>query len=40
MKSPAEVNAIIAELERLYPSALCSLDYKKDYELLLSLIHI
>ena len=34
MKSPAEVNAIIAELERLYPSALCSLDYKKDYELL------
>ena len=34
MKSPAEVNAIIAELERLYPSALYSLDYKKDYELL------
>ena len=36
MKNPAEVNAIIAELERLYPDALCSLDYKKDYELLFS----
>ena len=34
MKNPAEVNAIIAELERLYPDALCSLEYKKDYELL------
>mgnify|MGYP004509317429 FL=1 len=36
MKNPAEVNAIIAELERLYPDALCSLEYKKDYELLFS----
>ena len=36
MKNPAEVNAIIAELERLYPDALCSLQYKKDYELLFS----
>ena len=34
MKNPLEVNAIIAELERLYPDALCSLEYKKDYELL------
>ena len=34
MKNPAEVNAIIAELERLYPDAICSLEYKKDYELL------
>ena len=34
MKNPVEVNAIIAELERLYPDALCSLEYKKDYELL------
>ena len=34
MKNPAEVNAIIAELERLYPDALCSLEYKKDYQLL------
>ena len=33
MKNPVEVNAIIAELERLYPDALCSLEYKKDYEL-------
>ena len=36
MKNPAEVNAIIAELERLYPDSLCSLEYKKDYELLFS----
>ena len=34
MKTPAQVNAIIAELERLYPAALCSLEYEKDYELL------
>lgn len=34
MKNPVEVNAIIAELERQYPDALCSLEYKKDYELL------
>ena len=34
MKNPVEVNAIIAELELLYPDALCSLEYKKDYELL------
>ena len=34
MKNPAEVNAIIAELELLYPDAICSLEYKKDYELL------
>ena len=34
MKNPAEVTAIIAELERLYPDALCSLEYKKDYQLL------
>ena len=34
MKNPVEVNAIIAELERLYQDALCSLEYKKDYELL------
>ena len=36
MKNPVEVTAIIAELERLYPDALCSLEYKKDYELLFS----
>ena len=34
MKSKASVNRIIAELENLYPDALCSLTYEKDYELL------
>ena len=34
MKSKASVNRIIAELENLYPDALCSLQYEKDYELL------
>lgn len=36
MKSNAEVNAIISELKKLYPDALCSLDYRRDYELLFS----
>lgn len=36
MKNTAEVSAIIAELERMYPDAICSLDYYKDYELLIS----
>ena len=35
-KSPAEVRAIIEELKRLYPDSICSLEYKKDYELLFS----
>ena len=37
-KSPEHINAIIAELERLYPEGpdLCSLEYNKDYELLFS----
>ena len=34
MKAKASVNRIIAELENLYPDALCSLQYEKDYELL------
>ena len=34
MKNSAEVDAIVAELERLYPDAVCSLQYDKDYELL------
>ena len=34
MKSDAA--AIIAELKRLYPDAVCSLEYDKDYELLIS----
>ena len=36
MKSVKEINAIIQELKALYPDAECSLDYKKDYELLFS----
>ena len=34
MKSKAAVKRIIEELKILYPDALCSLTYKKDYELL------
>ena len=34
MKSKEQVSAIIAALKELYPDALCSLDYGKDYELL------
>lgn len=36
MKAANEINAIIRELKVLYPDAECSLDYKKDYELLFS----
>lgn len=36
MKDKKEVLAIVEELERLYPDGICSLDYKKDYELLFS----
>ena len=32
----ASVKRIIEELKALYPDALCSLDYQKDYELLFS----
>ncbi|MBO4914269.1 MAG: endonuclease III [Oscillospiraceae bacterium] len=34
MKSKAAVRRIIEELKTLYPDALCSLSYEKDYELL------
>jgi endonuclease-3 len=34
MKSPEEVWAIIDGLKGLYPEAICSLQYEKDYELL------
>lgn len=34
MKSKAAVKRIIEELKLLYPDALCSLNYEKDYELL------
>ena len=36
MKTNEEVAQIIGRLEQLYPDAMCSLDYKKDYELLFS----
>lgn len=34
MKSKAAVRHIVEELKVLYPNARCSLEYKKDYELL------
>lgn len=34
MKSKAAVRRIIETMKRIYPEALCSLPYKKDYELL------
>ncbi len=36
MKSPEDVLHIIAALKVLYPDALCSLVYQKDYELLIA----
>lgn len=36
MKSKGEITAIITALKELYPDALCSLHYEKDYELLFS----
>lgn len=36
MKSKADTAAIIQRLKDLYPDALCSLNYDKDYELLFS----
>ncbi len=36
MKTSHEIDAIVAELKNLYPDAECSLDYRKDYELLFS----
>jgi len=36
MKSPQEIREIIQRLKVLYPDAECSLDYRKDYELLFS----
>ena len=34
MKTPEEVWNIVNALKELYPDALCSLQYQKDYELL------
>lgn len=36
MKTQAQISVIIEELKQLYPDALCSLEYQKDYELLFS----
>lgn len=36
MKAKKDVLSIVEELERLYPQGICSLEYKKDYELLFS----
>lgn len=36
MRTPEQVNEIVRLLEKEYPLAECSLDYKKDYELLFS----
>ena len=36
MKTQAQISAIIEALKKLYPDAICSLDYQKAYELLFS----
>ena len=36
LKAKKDILAIVEELKRLYPDGICSLDYKKDYELLFS----
>ena len=36
MKTTQEMREIIARLKALYPDAACSLDYRKDYELLIT----
>ncbi|MCI2055836.1 MAG: endonuclease III [Oscillibacter sp.] len=36
MKTKANVRKIIEQLKELYPQAICSLQYEKDYELLIS----
>lgn len=35
-KTPQDIRAIVEELKALYPDGICSLEYKKDYELLFS----
>lgn len=35
-KTPEDIRAIVEELKRLYPDGICSLEYRKDYELLFS----
>lgn len=36
MKTKQDVISIVEQLKTLYPDSICSLDYKKDYELLFS----
>ena len=36
MRTPEQVREIVGRLEAEYPDAMCTLDYKKDYELLFS----
>lgn len=36
MKTQAQISAMLEALKALYPDAICSLDYEKDYELLFS----
>lgn len=36
MKQPSDILSIVEALKAAYPEALCSLDYRKDYELLFS----
>ena len=36
MKTEQEVRCIVEELKNLYPEGICSLNYEKDYELLVS----
>mgnify|MGYP002512198270 CR=1 FL=1 len=35
-KTPEDIRAIVEELKCLYPDGICSLEYRKDYELLFS----
>lgn len=35
-KTPEDIRAIVEELKVLYPDGICSLEYRKDYELLFS----
>ena len=35
-KTKAQVRAIVEALKELYPEGICSLEYRKDYELLFS----
>ncbi|MCD8143856.1 MAG: endonuclease III [Oscillospiraceae bacterium] len=36
MKTPEQVSSIVEALKEKYPDALCSLEYEKDYELLIA----